>query len=175
MRRPLVALAAAVALCAASGVARAQEAVSWKEVQWPFLRDAWPNGRAFECVGAGCGSGLSLYARVKNGFCDCTRGVADDDEIDRVGDVELVAMYFKPLEPSSPRDLAGMAGRTRLYEAPGFSTKRVISLAGGRDCNAFVAMVVGGTNLPANSADLAAAFINTPAFSQWIARKQGGQ
>jgi hypothetical protein len=29
--------------------------------------------------------------------------------------------------------------------------------------------------LPANSADLAAAFINTPAFSQWIARKQSGE
>jgi hypothetical protein len=175
MRRLFAALAGVAALCATGGVSRAEDAVTWKEVQWPFLRDAWPNGRAFECVGAGCGSGLSLYARVKNGFCDCTRGVADDDEIDRVGDVDLVALYFKPLAASLPRDLAGMAGRTRLYEVPGFSTKRVVSLAGGRDCNAFVAMAVGGRDMPANSADLAAAFINTPTFSQWIARKQGGE
>ena len=168
---------AATLLWAACGAAFAQESptATWKEVAWPFLRDAWPNGRAFECVGPACGSNLSIYARVKNGFCDCSRGVSDDDEIDRVGDVVLVAPDFRPLGSGAARPLAGMDGRARLYETLEPRPRRVLSLAGGRDCNAFVAIAVSAGDIPASLADAAAAFINSPRMSTWIALKQGGQ
>ncbi len=173
MRRAL-ALASLCAALAAPVFARAQDKPVWQEAPWPFLRDAWPNGRAFNCVGGGCGAGLSLYVRTKNGFCDCARGVADDDEIDRVGDVYLVAPDFKPLATSLPRDLAGMNGRIRLYETMSAKPEQVLSLAGGRDCNAFVALAAGGAAFPEKGADAAADFINTPGFSKWIAAKQNG-
>jgi hypothetical protein len=171
--RSASALALAAALLAPA-VARAQEKPAWNEVAWPFLRDAWPNGRAFDCVGGGCGAGMSLFARTKNGFCDCARGVSDDDEIDRVGDVYLVSPDFKPLAASLPRELAGMNGRVRLYETLDAKPMSVLSLAGGRDCNAFVAMAVSAAAFPEKGADAAADFINVKAFSDWVAAKQAG-
>ncbi len=168
-----LAIAAASFLLAGGACLPQQGApAEWKEVAWPFLRDAWPNGRAFECVGGACGVKLALYARVKNGFCDCSRGVADDDEIDRVGDVMLVAPEFHPLATSEPRPLAGMAGRTRLYETMEAKPHRVLSLAGGRDCNAFSAIAVG--DVTSAGAAAAAALINTLELSRWIALKQSG-
>ena len=174
MRARLSVSIACVGLAVLAAAARAQFSDPvWREVAWPFLRDAWPNGRAFECAGGPCGAKLSLYARAKNGFCDCTRGVADDDEIDRVGDLMLLAPDFRPLAPSEGLPLAGMAGRERVYELREPSHRRVASLAGGRDCNAFVAFVVADGELPAAAAKLAADFINSPAMTLWVARAQG--
>ena len=52
----------------------------WQEISWPFPRDGWPAGRAFRCVSCGERGGIELYVRPKIGFCNCTTGVADDDE-----------------------------------------------------------------------------------------------
>jgi len=174
MLRRAVSLGLIVGAALAALAARAQAPIAWTEVAWPFLRDGWPNGRAFECAGGACGAKLLLTARVKNGFCDCSRGVADDDEIDRVGDVSLLTDQFKPLATSEAVPLAGMAGRTRLYETLDRGHRQVLSLAGGRDCNAFVAMALGGEAFPEGGAKAAAEFINTPAFSKWVAMKQVG-
>ncbi len=171
------AVAAGIALAASGLSARAQDVPSpaWTEIAWPFLRDGWPSGRAFECEGAACGEKLTLYARVKNGFCDCTRGVSDDDEIDRVSDIDLITPFFRPVAPGDPAPLAGMAGRTRLYETLEHGHRKVLSLAGGRDCNAFVAMALGGDAFPPGGAEAVAAFINSPDFSHWVADKQSGK
>jgi hypothetical protein len=173
MRAPASIAIACAALLPMIEAAAQTAAPVWREVPWPFLRDAWPNGRAFECVGGPCGARLSLYARAKNGFCDCTRGVADDDEIDRVGDVMLLSANFTPLAPSDAVALAGMAGRERLYELGDSTRRHVASLAGGRDCNAFVALVASEGGLPEAATKLAAAFINTPDMTRWVARAQG--
>jgi hypothetical protein len=42
---------------------------------------------------------MHLYLQAKIGFCRCATGVSDDDEIDRVGDVELIGPDYKPLAP----------------------------------------------------------------------------
>ncbi|MGZ3328314.1 MAG: hypothetical protein ACXU85_14260, partial [Xanthobacteraceae bacterium] len=93
----LFAIAAAVFLSAAVGgyaVFLADEprephsaAPVWTEVRWPFPLDQWGRGRAFQCKAADCGSELNLFLRAKIGFCNCAIGVADDDDLDRVGDV----------------------------------------------------------------------------------------
>jgi hypothetical protein len=64
---------------------------SWQEARWPFLMDQWGLGRAFHCAARDCGTEIDIYVRAKIGFCNCTTGVADDEEIDRIGDVELVS------------------------------------------------------------------------------------
>ncbi len=68
----------------------AADRLAWTEVKWPFLIDQWGLGRAFQCRAPACGSDVVLYLRAKVGFCNCTTGVAEDDEIDRVGDLELI-------------------------------------------------------------------------------------
>ena len=72
----------------AAGVRRAPEA--WTETKWPFLIDQWGLGNAYQCKAADCGIDVTLYLRAKVGFCNCTTGVAEDDEIDRVGDIGLI-------------------------------------------------------------------------------------
>src|SRR5690349_17671845 len=74
----------------------------WSETQWPFLIDQWGKGRAFRCHAADCGAELKLYLRPKIGFCNCTSGVSDDAELDRVGDVELIGEKFAPLDEGRP-------------------------------------------------------------------------
>ena len=52
---------------------------------------------------------MTLYLRAKVGFCNCTTGIAEDEEIDRVGDLSLVGWQ-------SRRARARRAGRGRLDE-----------------------------------------------------------
>src|SRR5215475_7565730 len=81
------------AICAAFAYAGARAAPaktpSWNEVSWPFPMDQWGMGKAFVCKAAECGAEVTVYIRAKIGFCNCTTGVADDDELDRVSDFDL--------------------------------------------------------------------------------------
>ena len=85
-----------VALGALSGVAAYERAApragDWREIAWPFPRDGWPAGRAFR------GGDVEVYVRPKAGFCNCDSGVADDDEVDRVADLDLISERFVPRE-----------------------------------------------------------------------------
>src|SRR4051794_37730405 len=62
----------------------------WAEVQWPFGMDEWGKGKAFQCKAAYCGTVVSLYIRPKLGSCNCTTGVATDDDLDRMSDFALI-------------------------------------------------------------------------------------
>ena len=113
--------AAAVALsCAAvmgPGPARAVDGSGvsgWSEIAWPFPRDAWEAGRAFKCSSQAC-DGDVVYVRPKIGFCNCSTGVSDDDEVDRVTDLDLIDPQFKPLGDGQPIEAAGLRGRARQY------------------------------------------------------------
>ena len=88
----------AVAICTLSGSAAfqpAQPVEHWHEIAWPFPRDGWPAGRAFHCAGEPCGGDVELYVRPKAGFCNCDSGVADDDEVDRVTDLDLISELLR--------------------------------------------------------------------------------
>ena len=100
MWRWLAILVAVATLSALSGVGAYQlvrpaierSGARWQEIAWSFPRDGWPAGRAFRC--ASCGDGgaaVELYVRPKIGFCNCDTGVADDDEVDRVADLDLIS------------------------------------------------------------------------------------
>ncbi|WP_213288817.1 hypothetical protein [Bradyrhizobium sp. sGM-13] len=161
MRRWPVIVVAAAALGALSGAAAYQNIAprqgeqkdeqqgeqkgSWQEIAWSFPRDGWPAGRAFHCRGASCGGGIEVYVRPKLGFCNCDRGVADDDEVDRVADVDLISQYFVPLAPGEVVQIADMAGRTRAYDLkPSDGSRRVvIGIAVSRRCDLLVAVAHG--------------------------------
>src|SRR5437660_5012041 len=80
-------------------VPREAHGLHWQEIAWPFPRDGWPSGRAFRCDAATCGTETELYVRPKIGFCNSDSGVADDDEVDRVADLDLISERFTPLAP----------------------------------------------------------------------------
>src|SRR6478736_2981227 len=117
MRRLLNAFA--VAICTLSSLAGNQPAGAdiegWREIAWPFPRDGWPAGRAFHCAVELCGDEIELYVRPKIGFCNCDSGVADDDEVDRVADLDLMSERFAAREPGHLVRVADMPGRIRAY------------------------------------------------------------
>ena len=61
--------------------------------------DQWGKGKAFRCKPADCGAEVNIYLRAKLGFCNCTTGVADDEELDRMSDFDLVGGEFRRSAP----------------------------------------------------------------------------
>ena len=76
----------------------------WAEVQWPFPMDEWGKGKAFRCTAADCGAEINLYIRAKIGFCNCTTGVSDDDELNRLSDFNLMGDKLSVLGAGHPID-----------------------------------------------------------------------
>jgi hypothetical protein len=163
-------------LTSAAAYQYAQPAVGgWQKIAWPFPRDAWPAGRAYRCSAATCGDDIELYARPKIGFCNCDSGVADDDEVDRVADLDLLSEKFVPLEPGKVVHVADMAGRTRNYDLrmPDGSHRLAVGIAASRRCDLMVAIAVGK---PANSdvARKALDFLGSTAIAGWMVASMTG-
>ena len=171
MGRPLTSLA--VAICMLAGVAgyphARPEIEGWREIAWPFPRDGWPAGRAFHCAPEACGGELELYLRPKIGFCNCEGGVADDDEVDRVADLDLISPRFVAREPGRAIRLADMPGRLRSYDlamADG-SRHSAIGIAVSRRCDLLVA-VGQGEGTPADVQRAALAFLGSGNMTRWM-------
>jgi hypothetical protein len=55
-----------------------------------------------------CGERVEIYVRPKIGFCNCDSGVADDDEVDRVADLDLISERFAAELNRAPDPVADM-------------------------------------------------------------------
>jgi hypothetical protein len=154
MRRLIAIVIAALAFGALSGFAAYQKVrpqggglgdVNWQEIAWPFPRDAWPAGRAFRCRAEACGEGIELYVRPKIGFCNCDSGVADDDEVDRVADLDMITQDFVPRAPGSVIRVADMSGRARAYDLgmSDGSHHAAVGIAVSHRCDLLVAVAQG--------------------------------
>lgn len=145
------------------------------EMQWPFAFDAWGPGRAFRCAAPACGFAVAVYVRPKVGFCNCYTGVADDDEIDRVGDVGLVGENYRPLEAGKPVSLGDMRGRARtfLVEHPREPARHAIGIAVSKKCDALVATVVSDRPIPPGVAQAAFAHLNAEPVLRWAQASVG--
>jgi hypothetical protein len=148
----------------------------WREIAWPFPRDGWPAGRAFRCAAEACGDGVEVYVRPKLGFCNCDSGVADDDEVDRVADLDLMSERFVPLEPGQVIRIADMPGRLRSYNlnmADG-SRHTAIGIAVSRRCDLLVAVAQG--NGPAGEIQrVALEFLGSGEMTRWMAAAMEGR
>jgi hypothetical protein len=87
----------------------------WIEVKWAFPMDQWGTGRAFVCKASDCGSEVNLYLRAKLGSCNCANGVADDADLDRMSDFDLLGRAVSPLGAGRPINIGWMKGRSRVY------------------------------------------------------------
>jgi hypothetical protein len=70
--------------------------------------------------------------------------VADDQELDRVSDVDLFGSERSALGPGRPITVHEMKGRSRGYRVGAASAKSVLSLAFNNRCDVVVATVVAG-------------------------------
>jgi hypothetical protein len=180
MRRLVIAFA--VAICALAGVAGYQHARSdsgvaaWREIAWPFPRDGWPAGRAFHCDVATCGDDVELYVRPKIGFCNCDSGVADDDEVDRVADLDLMSERFVPLEPGRVIRIADMQGRLRSYDLhmPDASRHAAVGIAVSRRCDLLVA-VAQGKGSASGVQRVALDFLASNDMARWMTSAMDGR
>jgi len=180
MRRGAATAVAVIAL-GVSGVWAYQRAPSpaaasaqWREIAWPFPRDGWPVGRAFRCDGA-C-DGAELYVRAKRGFCNCDRGVADDDEVDRVADLDLISPRFAAVAAGEEVRLGELRGRVRRYDLdiPDGARHGAIGVAVSRRCDLFVAAVQGRAEASAMQR-AALAFLETKEMKTWVTAALDGR
>ena len=178
MTRPLAAFAVAIGMLGGlAGYPHARSGgESWREIAWPFPRDGWPAGRAFRCGLEACGDDVEVYVRPKIGFCNCDSGVADDDEVDRVADLDLMSERFVPLEAGRVTRIADMPGRLRSYDlqmADG-SRHTAIGIAVSRRCDLLVAVAQGKG--PASGLQrVALQFLGSGDMTQWMAAALDGR
>ena len=182
MQRLLI--AAVIAVGALSGAAAVQHAYvgpvvasidHWREIAWPFPRDGWPAGRAFRCDADACGQAVELYVRPKIGFCNCDSGVADDDEVDRVADLDLMSQRFAPLEAGKVVHIAEMSGRSRSYDLKmtDGSQHAAVGFALSRRCDLLVA-VAQGKGLAGNVQRVASDFLGSDTMARWMTSALNG-
>jgi hypothetical protein len=138
----------------------------WTEATWPFPIDQWGQGWAYQCKAADCGIEVNLYLRPKIGFCNCQTGVADDQELDRVSDVELVGTEGSALGAGRPITVHGMKGRSRGYAVGASSARSVLSLAFNNRCDVVVATVVAG-DAPVAQEQAVLEFLNGDVMGRW--------
>jgi hypothetical protein len=173
VRAGIVALALALVAGATAARQPAADASVWTELKWPFPLDQWGTGRAFRCRAADCGAEIELYLRAKLGFCNCTTGVADDAELDRVGDIEMLSSKFDGLRDGRPVTVGWMKGRSRPYRvvrAYGLP-RTALAIAFNDKCDVVVATVVADDIATAERAALG--FLNGDLVLRWAEKELG--
>jgi hypothetical protein len=172
---------AVLAFCTAPGLQSASRATPasdravWIETKWPFPMDQWGEGKAFQCRAADCGTDINLYIRVKVGFCSSTRGVADDDELDRLSDFDLMEGRATALAGSHEIVIARMKGRIRAYAITHLIRPQTyaISIAFNSDDDAVVATaLLDGSPLAATESTVVQ-FLSWKIIQRWVAATLG--
>jgi hypothetical protein len=141
----------------------------WAEAQWPFAMDEWGKGKAFRCLAADCGAEVNLYIRAKIGFCNCTTGVSDDDELNRLSDFNLMGDKLSVLGPGHPIAVAWMTGRSRSYAAVGplRAGQSALAVAFNDHCDAIVATIVVAHDRPTIIEPSVIEFLNSKTILHW--------
>jgi hypothetical protein len=151
---------------AASGD-EAIELPGWQQIAWPFPRDAWEPGLAFVCISEECRDS-TIYVRPKIGFCNCATGVSDDEEIDRVTDLDLIDPAFKPRGDGRMIEAAGMRGRARHYVVSSRGALReTVAIALARKCDVIVA-VAQSSSSHRFTEEIALSLVAAPPIRHWV-------
>ncbi len=154
---------------------RASAPANFVEIKWPFPRDQWGDGRAFRCAATTCGVEVNLYLRPKIGFCNCDTGVADEAELDRVGDLELFSQKFFGLTHGDDIRVGWMKGLSRVYQVdiPYAQPRPILAMAFSNECDVMVATVIAPLDQLPNAERHVLAFLNGEPMLKW-ARAQFG-
>ncbi len=146
---------------------------AFSEVAWPFPMDQWGLGHAYRCGPEDCGTEVTVYLRPKIGFCNCTTGVSDDAELERVADVELLNEQFSA--PGAGHEIAvgWMKGRSRAYDVPGRAPASTLALAFNDHCDVIVATAVVPDGPAARVEPAVLAFLDSETVIRWAKQVLG--
>jgi len=148
---------------------RSGDPPGWTEAAWPFPLDQWGAGKAFTCKPADCGSEVHVYLRAKLGFCNCATGVADDDDLDRMSDFDLVGDEVIPIASGQPVRIGTMNGRVRGYAFASADRlgKSALSVVFNDRCDMVVATAVLPHDRPATVEPAVISLLNSPTILRW--------
>jgi hypothetical protein len=153
--------------------AATEPTAKWSEVPWPFPIDQWGTGTTFRCKAPDCGADIIVHLRPKIGFCNCTTGVSDDAELERVADVSLFDERYTPLAEGHAIKLGKMEGRSRPYVVDAGSRPKVLALAFNERCDVVVATAVVAHAQPAAFEGAVLALLNGDQVMRWVEVKLG--
>jgi hypothetical protein len=141
----------------------------WREVRWPFPMDQWGKGTALQCSATDCGTEINVYLRAKIGFCNCTTGMTDDADLDRVGDFDLFGGALYPQAPGQPVRVGWMKGRSRPFAIRGARQDDATILTVGLhdNCDALVATAVLERGQLAAAEPIVMGFLNSKTVADW--------
>src|SRR6516165_6432656 len=173
--------ACALTLCAtgisAQDLAKADtQAFPWAEEKWPFPIDQWGTGQAFGCAAERRRRDPPLSSG-KDRILPMRDRVSDDDEIERVGDLELIGPDYKALASGHPVTAGLMIGRARFYAVarPLQSALPVLTIALANKCDAIVATVTAEPQAQSVAEAHALDFLRSPAVQHWVEAQSGSQ
>jgi len=181
MKRPLtIALAVCAVAAAAGAVVLAAKSAGpreshpvFTEVKWPFLMDQWGLGHAYRCGAENCGTQVDVYLRPKIGFCNCATGVSDDEELERVADVDLFGPKFSASSPGREIAVAWMKGRSRPYDVVGRAAGSTLAVAFNDRCDVIVATAVVPSGAVIQVEPAVLAFLNSDTVIHWAEKALG--
>ncbi len=186
MKRALAATFAIVGICVVAGSAALYAAWAparlgpmapiepvWAETQWPFPIDEWGTGKAFVCQPANCGVKVEVFIRPKIGYCNCSTGVSDDAELERVSDTGLVARKPLARAAGTPIKVGWMDGRSRLYAPDVKADGSLLSVAFNDECDVVVALARIGEGGSTAVAPAAIAFLQSKPMVLWAKKELG--
>ena len=144
----------------------------WTPAEWRMPLDNWGTGLAWRGTGPD-GAAIRLFARTKTGFCNCFDGIADDIEIDRIGDVDLHGGDFSAVAPGQAAAVGALPGRTRAFRTADrwTGTRHVLSIVAAADCKAVVATLVSDAPISPMVEASARALLTGETFRQWSANQ----
>ncbi|HMA73529.1 MAG TPA: hypothetical protein VKP67_18900 [Xanthobacteraceae bacterium] len=146
----------------------------WSEAKWPFLQDQWGFGKAFVCMPADCGLRIDVFIRPKIGFCNCSTGVSDASELERVADTDLISPKVRPLGPASPVKVGWMRGLSRVYQVSDDKpNEHLLSVAFNDECDVVAALASLGNGDPAMVAPAVISFLNSTPMVLWAKKELG--
>jgi len=166
----LLCTAAAVWILRSDESARATAATGevnpvWRETDWPFGADPWGKGKAFRCKADDCGGEVQLYVRAKLGFCNCVTGVADDSDLEQMGDLALIGKAT-PIGVGREIHVGPMRGRSRAYRVEG-NRNSALLFGFNQRCDMVAVTALVGPGAPASLEPAVLAFLNSDRMLKW--------
>jgi hypothetical protein len=144
----------------------------WTETRWPYPIDQWGTGRAFVCAASDCGSKVELFIRPKIGYCNCATGVADDEELERVGDTALISPKVQPQGRGRVIKAGWMKGLSRAYQVAD-RHDGVLSVAYNDECDVVAAVATFGGGDAAKVERAVMTFLNSNPMVLWAKKELG--
>jgi len=147
---------------------------AWSEAKWPFPMDEWGIGKAFVCLQRDCGVRIDVHIRPKIGYCNCTTGVSDDAELERVSDIALLSAKPAPHGRGRAIRIGWMGGMSRIYRSsPGHSGDYLLSIAYNDECDVVVAGARFGHADPTMIEPAVISFLNSNPMVLWAKKELG--